>query len=114
MIHAAMVAMVGRLTAAGVPAALDERDLNPPGVLVRPPEISYRFSGGCAEATWTLLAAVPNSGTGPALVALSDLVDRARAALGGEITAAAPAQVTGTDHGAPLPAYRLTLSTDIP
>jgi hypothetical protein len=113
MIHAAMVAMVGRLIVAGVPAALDERDLNPPGVLVRPPEISYRF-GGCAEATWTLLAAVPDTGTGPALVALSDLVDRARAALGGEITVAVPAQVTGTDHGAPLPAYRLTLSTDIP
>jgi hypothetical protein len=112
MIIEATRAMVARLTAAGVPAALDERDLTPPGVLVQPPELTYRF-GGCAEATWTLLAAVPNSGTGPALVALSDLVERARAALGGEITGAVPATVTTSD-GPPAPAYRLTLSTDIP
>jgi hypothetical protein len=112
MIHAAMVALVDRLTAAGIPAALDERDLNPPGVLVLPPAVDYRFSGPCAGATWTLLAAVPDAGTGPALPGLSDLVERVRAALNYEVTNAVPATVTLSD-GPPAPAYRLTYTSDI-
>lgn len=111
MILAAMRAMVDRLEAGGVRAGLDAADLAPPAVLVHPPALAYQFGGTTAEATWTLVAAVPDTGT-LALVELSDLVELTRAALGCEVTAAVPATATMTE-GPPVPAYRLTLTTDI-
>lgn len=113
MIIEAMRAMVDRLTAAGVRACLDKRDLNPPGVMVLPPHVTYdRVAGDCGTAVWQLLVAVPDTGSGPALPVLSELVEQTRAALGYEVTAAIPTTVTTSD-GPPGPAYQLTLSTDI-
>lgn len=113
MIHDAMQAMAARLRAAGVPAAIDERDLNPPAVLVQPPVLDYTYLDPTgAKATWSLLVAATNAGTGTALAVLSDLVEQTRAALDWEPTTAAPAYVT-TSEGPPVPAYRLTFTTDI-
>jgi hypothetical protein len=113
MIHEAMVALVARLTAAGVPACLDKRDLNPPGVMVLPPVVHWtRLSGDCAEADWSLLVAVPDAGGGPALPGLSALVEQVRAALGGEVVTGAPTDIILSD-GPPVPGYLLTFDTDI-
>lgn len=111
MILEAMRAMVDRLEAGGVRAGLTAADLAPPAVLVLPPTLTYQFGGTTAEAAWTLLAAVPDTGT-LALTELSDLVALTRAALDCEVVTAAPATVTMTE-GPPVPAYRLELTTDI-
>jgi len=112
MITQAMQALVDRLAAGGVRACTDERDLNPPAVLIRPPALSWQF-GGCVSGDWTLLAAVPDTGTGPSLAALDELITATQAALGGEIVAGAPAALRTSDSGSPLPAYRLTFTADL-
>lgn len=111
MIAAAMQALVDRLQAAGVRACLDKADLAPPAVLVMPPSLTYTFAG-TADATWTLVAAVPDTGTGSAIVTLSDYVDQVRAALDDELITAIPAVVTMTE-GPPVPAYRLEYTSEI-
>lgn len=112
MITQAMQAMVDRLAAGGVRACTDERDLNPPAVLIRPPALNYQF-GGCVAGDWELFAAVPDAGTGPSLAALDELIAATQAALAGAVVRAAPAALRSNDSGAPLPAYRLTFTSDL-
>ena len=112
MIFKAMQDLVNTLRAGGVRAALDRRDLNPPGVLVMPPTVEYQVDPTWAEAEWTLLCAVPDSGTGTAAQSLSDLVEQVREALGWTAVSGRAAQVTTTD-GPPSPAYALTFTTQI-
>ena len=111
MIVTAVTDLVDRLRLGDVRAVADERDVNPPCVLVRPPTLLYTFGGG-AQAGWELIAVVPDTGTGPALAALDVLVDAARAALSGDVTTATPTSYA-QEQGAPLPAYRLTLRSDL-
>jgi hypothetical protein len=101
------------LTAAGIPATVDVRDLNPPAVLIPPPELVWRFGKG-AVCTWRIVAAAPNTGTGPAVGVLSDLVDRVQDALAGAVTGGRPVDLTDPLGGAPLPGYELTLETRRP
>lgn len=105
--------IVDRLTRAGLRAALDERDLNPPAVIVQPPALTYRFGRG-ADASWTAHAVVPNTGRGPALRALGELVDRVVAALGGLPVQGRPFDLLVPEFSAPLPAYELTWTARIP
>ncbi len=98
--------MVALLTAAGVPATADGRNLNPPGVLVKPPALAYRFKGGW-EATWTAYAAVGDLGHTDALGVMGELLEAVQAALGGAVKTARPADLF-TEDGAQLPAYELT------
>jgi hypothetical protein len=109
---AAVQDVVDRLVAGGVAACSDIRDLNPPAVLVAPPTIAWRFGRG-AEATWQVIATVGNAGTGPAIAALSELVDAVQEALGGAVTAGRPVDLSSPDGGAPLPGYELTFTTKI-
>lgn len=111
MIARAVSEMVARLTAGGVRAGSHAADLAPPAVLVQPPTLTYGFGGDHAEARWELLAAVPDAGP-QALQGLSDLVEQTRAALGYEVVTATASAVT-LSEGAPVPAYRLELTTDI-
>lgn len=108
----AVAAVVDRLTAGGVAATADIRNLNPPAVLVPPPTLEWRFGRG-AEATWQVVATVGNTGTGAAITALSELVDAAQEAMGGLITAGRPVDLSSPDGGAPLPGYELTFTTKI-
>ena len=105
--------LVDELRAAGIGAAADLRDLNPPAVLVPPPSIEWRFGRGAA-LEWRIVAAAPNTGTGPATVVLSRLVDAVQTALRGRVTGGRPVDLTSPDGGAPLPGYELTMSTKRP
>ena len=109
----ANAAVVARFTAAGARATSDERDVNPPCVFVPAPALVPRFGGQCWEATWTLIAVVPDAGRPANLAALGALVDLAFMALDGEITDARPVSFAGVDGAAPLPAYALTHTADI-
>src|SRR6478609_8238121 len=75
-LQGAAQAVVDRLMAAGVQATVDERDLNPPAVLVTVPLLSYRFGKESWTAQFTLAAVVPNSGRATALGGLSVLLDQ--------------------------------------
>jgi hypothetical protein len=113
-LDAAVDALVARLTGAGLRAAADERDLNPPAVWVGPPVLTYRFGKNCWDAEWRLAAVVPNSGRNIANRNLGELVSAAQAALGGAIVTARPIDLSVPDQAAPLPAYELTFTTRIP
>lgn len=112
-IAAATQAVVDRLTAAGVRATLDERDLNPPAVLVGPPAVSWRFRRGDFDATFTAWCTVPNSGRRTAIKDLGDLVTAAAAALRLPVLTGEPADLVVPELSAPLPAYRLTWTENI-
>ncbi len=51
--------IVELLTAAGIRATLDPRNINPPCVYVREPELAYDVYAGHTTATWTVAAIVP-------------------------------------------------------
>jgi hypothetical protein len=113
---AAVGDVVAVLTAAGIRATADERDLNPPAVYVAPPGITFRFRHGDVTADWQVVCAVPNSGRDAALRNLGQLVTAtadALAAATGAAVAATPMDLTVPELSAPLPAYRLTWSARI-
>lgn len=102
-------AQADRLIAGGVRAVIDARDLNPPGALIRPPVLSFRF-GGCNRLTWTVLIVAPDAGTRGALSTLGDLVEKAQAALGFPSPELTPVDVATLDGGT-VPGYSLTYVT---
>jgi hypothetical protein len=106
-----MQAEVDLLTEAGVRAVLDQRDVNPPCVLVRPPVLTFRFGRGY-DAAWTYWLIVPDSGQAAVLDALGELIDATITALGFTAVAANPDDVTLGD-GSNHPMYTLTRSTRI-
>lgn len=108
----ANAAVVARISAAGIRATVDERDVNPPAVFVPAPAITYRF-GRCWVATWELVAVVPDAGRPANLHALGDLIDATVAALGGEVTNARPVSFAGVDQAPPLPGYALTYTQEV-
>jgi hypothetical protein len=108
-----VAAVVDQLTAAGIRATADERDLNPPGVYVAPPTVAYRFRHGDVTADWTVWCAVPNSGRDVALRNLSQLVTATVDALAAVAVTAAPADLLVPELAAPLPAYTLRWSARI-
>ena len=112
-IAAATRAVVDRLTAAGIRATLDERDLNPPAVYVGPPVVAWRFHARDFAASFTCWCAVPNSGRDTSLVNLAALVTATVAALHAPVLTAEPADLTVPEQSAPLPAYRLTWTEHI-
>lgn len=107
-VTAAMAAILDALTAGGVRAVADERDIVPPCVLLNAPSLAYRFGKGGWSADWTLWAIVPDSGRLVALENLDLLMSQVQTALGGAVVAAAPISVAGVDGSPPLPGYALT------
>lgn len=105
-------ALVDRLTAGGVRAAADLRDLNPPGVLVRPPTLHGRF-GKNVNADLTLWCVVPDTGVSTALGALAELMDATQTALGWVVVLARPVDVQALDGAGTLPGYELTFTQRI-
>lgn len=108
----AMDAITAALSAAGIRAVVDERDVNPPCAWLREPALSYRFNKGGWDASWRLLAVVPDSGRRVAIDQLADLVAQCQEALAGAVVAAEPVDVP-TGAGAVLPGYQLTWSDRI-
>jgi hypothetical protein len=108
---AALDGLLARLAAGGVRATGDERDVNPPCVLVGPPDLAFRFGRPGWDGTWRLWAIVPDTGRLQAVAALDELVGAVQDAVGGGLTAGTPAQWSGLDGAPALPAYELTLTT---
>lgn len=105
--------LIARLTAAGVRATDDERNMNPPAVFVPAPAVAFRFGGRCWTGTWQLIAVVPDAGRTANLHALGQLVGDAVAALAGEIADARPVSFAGVESAPPLPAYALTYTQEV-
>lgn len=112
-IAGATQAVVDRLSAAGIRATLDERNVNPPCVLVSPPVVGWRFARGDFDATFTLWCAVPNSGRDVALANLGQLVADTADALAMRVLTGVPDDLVVPSPAPPLPAYRLTLTQSI-
>lgn len=113
-VAAAVQAVVDRLTAGGVRATLDERDINPPCVYVAPPAVSWRFGRGDFTAEFTAWAVTGAAGRNIDLSNLGELLEAAGVALDFAGIRADPADLTGIpQQSAPLPAYRFTWSERI-
>jgi hypothetical protein len=112
-IAAAVQAVIDQLTAAQIRAVADDRDLNPPAVVVRAPAVEWRFRNGDWSATWTAHAVAEDKGITEALKTLGPLVEQVRVALGGVVTDARPVDVQSPDGGGTLPAYELTWTARI-
>lgn len=100
-----MTSIVDTLTAAGVRAVVDERDVNPPCALVNAPSLTYRFNKGGWDAVWSVWAIAGDAGRRPAIAALDDLMGEIQTALAGAVVTATPIMVTGVDGSPALPAY---------
>lgn len=107
-VTAAMTAITDRLNAAGIRAVVDERDVNPPCALLRPPALAYRFNKGGWTASWSLWAIVPDGGRRTATEALDVLMGDIQTALGGAVVTALPINVTGIDGQPALPGYDMS------
>jgi hypothetical protein len=103
-------AVVDQLTAAGIRATADAADLNLPAVLVKPPELDFRFKAGTEQGTWAIYALVPDTLSYTALDTLGDLIDRTRAALAGKVATGRPVDFI-TLEGVSVPGYELTFTT---
>ena len=104
----AVTQLSNRLQANGIRVAVDTRDLNPPAALIIPPDMSWRFARDTWDATWRVLAVVPNTGTSDDLVNLDQLVAAIRDAMGGAPTFATARTITINGVSDPLPAYELS------
>lgn len=100
------------LTAAGIRASDDPRDINPPMLLLRPPTLSYRFGRGCVAADWTARLVLVNAGVRQALAEALPLLQQIQDALQLVYTAT-PADFDLPDGGGPTPGYQLTWSTHL-
>ena len=103
-------ALAARLTAAGIAASTDPRNVHPPAVLLLPERLEPRTS--CkVRAVVRVLVIAPGPGHGDALEWLDSAADKVWAALG-----RMPLQLTSYDApatGAPLLAYEGTLNLDL-
>jgi len=104
----AMQGLADKLTAGGVRATIDGRDVNPPCALIAAPVFRWVFGTGRVQADWRVLIVVPSSGARAELQLLGELVDKVAGVLGGEPVAATPMQYPDPGGGDPLPAYALS------
>jgi hypothetical protein len=111
-LDAAAAVIVARLNDGGVRATVDERDINPPAVWVKPPQLSFRFGKGWT-ADWTLTACVPDTGRDVALGALGRLVTAVQETMNWAVVTGLPVSLIVPGGSAPLPAYELTFSERI-
>lgn len=110
---AVMQSMCAGVSAQGLPATVDERDLNPPALLLRPPELSWRFQQGRYDAAWTAVICVNDAGRTASLAALGPLLEQAAAGLGVPVLGGRPVDLLLPDQAGPLPAYEITFNTKI-
>jgi hypothetical protein len=109
----AVTSVVDRLTAAGIRATMDERDLNPPCVYVAPPAVAWRFGRGDFECDFTIWAVTGAAGRNIDLPNLAVLVTQVAEALHLITVRAAPADLLVPHQAAPLPAYRITFTEHV-
>ena len=106
----AMAEIVDALTAAGVRASADERDMNPPAAYVSVRRLAWdRLAGYSMDVA--VYAVVPNTGRLPALAALGPMVEQIRAVW--PAASATAEDLYPLDSGDPLPAFRFDLSVTV-
>lgn len=106
-LQAAMQQVVDELTAAGVRATLDGRDMRPPCVLVRPPTMHFRFGKPTFDADFEAWCVVIGNGQSNSLPAVSELLTAVQEALGYRGVTATPDDAQLLDGGT-VPMYRLS------
>jgi hypothetical protein len=111
-IAAVQDAVVALLTAAGIRAVIDTRDVNPPCVFVGPPALAFRFGRpGSFDAEVTAQAIVGDAGGRAVTAALDELLGQVGTALNWQITGAVPGQFPAADGSRTLPCYTLTVTS---
>jgi len=111
-IAAVQDAVVALLTAAGIRAVVDTRDVNPPCVFVAPPALAFRFGRpGSFDAEVTAQAIVGDTGGRATTDALDELLGQVGAALNWQFTRAVPGQFPAADGARTLPCYTLTVTS---
>jgi hypothetical protein len=101
------------LTAGGIRVTLDITQLNPPGCLLGPPELDFRFNAGDFTAAYVLILTVGSSDRTRMIHALSDYLAEVLAVLGDRPVTARPVDVTLADASTTLPGYELRWTTRI-
>lgn len=96
------------LTAAGLRVFLDASEINPPGVLIQPPAMRYRFRKGDADLEMSLIVIVGNNEPRRAIEQLSELVVHVQEILGERAAQGRPAEVFLAEQTASFAAYELT------
>lgn len=109
----AMAQVVDLLAAAGIRVFVDTSEINPPGVLVQPPTMRYRFRKGDADVDMALIVIVGNNESRHALAQLSELVGDVQEVLGERCVLGRPAEVFLAEQSASLRAYELTYSDSL-
>lgn len=92
-IYLAALAWQQRFRDAEIPCALDQRDLDLPGVLIDPPTLVFKYAG-VADAEWTVYLLTADAGTLPALAQLDALIARVFPVIKGHTTDGAVVRLT--------------------
>jgi hypothetical protein len=93
--------------------ALDVKDVNPPGLLLQPPLLRFRFAEGTYAIEHTLLIVASNTTRRVALDDLGVMVQQAQAALDNRAVTARPVDVWNQDNTAILAGYELTWTDSV-
>jgi hypothetical protein len=101
------------LTAAGIRVTLDSAQLNPPGCLLLPPVLEFRFNAGDFTATYTLIVTVGSSDRTKMISSLSDYLALVLDVLGDLPVTGRPVDVTLADKSTVLPGFQLGWTTRI-
>ena len=109
----ALTPVLELLTAAGIRVTMDIVQLNPPGCLLGPPELDFRFNGGDFTASYTLIAVVGSTDRTRAISNLSEYLSEVLVALGDRPVTARPVDVTLADASTVLPGMELRWTTRI-
>jgi hypothetical protein len=110
MISEAMRQVAELLAAGGIRVFVDSSEINPPGVLIQPPTLRYRFHKGDADLDMSLIVIVGNNESRRAIDQLSELVADVQRVLGDRAAVGRPAEVFLAEQSASLRAYELTYS----
>ncbi|MFD8101941.1 hypothetical protein ACFV24_20580 [Nocardia fluminea] len=105
--------IVNDLRAQGLRANIDPVKLTPPCAWVTVTQVAHTRLGGCAEATVSVLLVTTDRPPPLAHASLGELLDKALAVVDPTEPTVTNEAVKLTDNGQPLPAYRITTTTEI-
>lgn len=104
--------VIAALNDAGIRSVSDMRDLNPPGVYVGAPTVTFdRLCGEVYAADFPVYLVAPNVGRLTAIAHLSTLMMAVAGVYA--VAVAEPLDLTDPSGGDPLPAYKLTISATV-
>ncbi|MFC8387050.1 hypothetical protein [Nocardia sp. NPDC057272] len=106
-------AIVDRLRAQGMRANVDPAKLTPPCAWVSVTGVDHAYLGGCGVATVTVWLITTDRPPAIAHKALGELLGQALAVIDPTEQTATNEAITLTQSSQPLPAYRMTTTTEI-